>query len=70
VIRTHARAATGDQARKTEVSDAEWRADLLRHGLRKPSFLPPRPMRELRELTGYRESLGREQTGLANRSQQ
>jgi transposase len=51
------------------VIDAEWLADLLRHGLLKPSFIPPRPIRELRELTRYRESLVREQTALANRIQ-
>ena len=49
--------------------DAEWVADLLRHGLLQPSFIPPRPIRELRELTRYRESVGREQTALANRIQ-
>ena len=41
------------KARKTEVIDAEWLADLLRHGLLKPSFIPPRHIRELRELTRY-----------------
>jgi len=41
----------------------------LRHGLLKPSFIPPLPIRELRELTRYRESLVREQTALANRIQ-
>jgi transposase len=42
---------------------------LLRHGLLKPSFIPPLPIRELRDLTRYRESLVREQTALANRIQ-
>ena len=37
--------------RKTDVKDAEWLADLLRHGLLKASFVPPRPQRELRDLT-------------------
>ncbi len=49
--------------------EAEGLADLLRHGLLKPSFIPPRPLRELRELTRYGESLVREQTALANRIQ-
>ena len=66
---TTAREAKGDKARKTEVLDAEGLADLLRHGLLKPSFIPPLPIRELRELTRYRESLVREQTALANRIQ-
>jgi transposase len=62
----HARALRG---RKTDVKDAEWLGDLLRHGLLKPSFIPPPEIRELRELTRYRESLVREQTAVANRIQ-
>jgi transposase len=62
----HAHALRG---RKTDVKDAEWLADLLRHGLLKPSFIPPLEIRELRELTRYRESLVREQTAVANRIQ-
>jgi transposase len=69
VILTNARDAKGYKARKTDVIDAEWLVDLLRHGLLKPSFIPPRPIRELRDLTRYRESLVREQTTLANRIQ-
>ena len=69
VILTNARDAKGYKARKTDVIDAEWLADLLRHGLLKPSFIPPLPIRELRELTRYRESLVRERTALANRIQ-
>jgi transposase len=69
VILTNARDAKGYKARKTDVIEAEWLADLLRHGLLQPSFIPPRPIRELRELTRYRESLVREQTALANRIQ-
>jgi len=37
--------------RKTDVRDCEWIADLLRHGRLKPSFVPDRAQRELRELT-------------------
>lgn len=36
---------------KTDVKDSEWLADLLRHGLLKASFIPPQPIRQLRELT-------------------
>jgi transposase len=43
--------------RKTDVTDAEWRADLLRHGLIAPSFVPPVPQRELRELTRHRSNV-------------
>lgn len=62
----HARALRG---RKTDRKDAQWLADLLRHGLLQPSFIPPPEIRELRELTRYRESLVREQSAVANRIQ-
>ena len=62
----HAHALRG---RKTDVKDAEWLADLLRHGLLRASFIPPPEIRELRELTRYRESLVRERTAVANRIQ-
>jgi len=39
--------------RKTDVADAAWIAQLVEHGLVRPSFVPPRPIRELRELTRY-----------------
>jgi transposase len=69
VMLVNARDAKGFKARKTDVLDAEWLADLLRHGLLKPSFIPPLAIRELRELTRYRESLVREQTAVSNRIQ-
>jgi transposase len=47
----------GVPGRKTDAKDAEWIADLLRHGLIKPSFVPPAPIRALRDLTRYRRSL-------------
>jgi transposase len=53
--------------RKRDVGDAEWLADLLRHGLLTPSFVPDRPARELRELTRYRSALVRERTAEVNR---
>ncbi len=43
--------------RKTEVADACWGAQLLEHGLVRPSFIPPRPTREQRDLTRYRKSV-------------
>lgn len=55
--------------RKTDVRDAEWIAQLLRHGLLRPSFIPDRPQRELRELLRYRRSLVQERTREANRIQ-
>jgi transposase len=55
--------------RKTDVRDCEWLADLLRHGLLRASFIPPAPIRDLRELTRYRASLVRDRTRFANRVQ-
>src|SRR5437867_6284092 len=46
--------------RKTDVSDAIWIADLLAHGLIRSSFVPPEPIRELRDLTRTRKQLVRE----------
>jgi len=62
----HMKAVPG---RKTDVADAEWIADLLRHGLLRPSFVPSRDERELRELTRYRTSLVRERADEVNRIQ-
>lgn len=42
--------------RKTDVLDAEWICQLVEHGLVRPSFVPPQPIRELRELTRYRKA--------------
>ena len=42
--------------RKTDMSDAEWLADVAAHGMVRPSFVPPPPIRELRELTRYRRT--------------
>ena len=53
--------------RKTDVKDAEWIADLLLHGLLKPSFVPPQPIRELRDLTRYRRKLVESRTAERNR---
>jgi transposase len=53
--------------RKTDVKDAEWIADLLCHGLLRPSFVPPSPIRELRDLTRYRRKLVESRTAERNR---
>ncbi len=55
---------------KTDVKDAEWIADLLRHGLLRASFIPPQPVRELRELTRYRQTLLHERPQQVNRLHQ
>lgn len=62
----HIKAVPG---RKTDVKDAEWIADLLRHGLLRPSFVPERAQRELRELVRFRRSLVQEATREKNRIQ-
>lgn len=62
----HIKAVPG---RKTDVGDAEWIADLLRHGLLRASFVPPRPQRELRDLTRQRSNLVRERASVMNRLQ-
>ena len=53
--------------RKTDVKDAEWIAQLLQHGLLSPSFVPPEPIRELRDLTRQRAQLVAEKASVANR---
>jgi len=53
--------------RKTDVIDAQWIAEVLSYGLLRPSFVPPRPFRELRDLTRYRKALIRARTSEVNR---
>ena len=53
--------------RKTDVKDAEWIAQLLEHGLLRPSFVPPPDIRQLRMLTRYRVQLMGDRTREATR---
>jgi transposase len=62
----HIKAVPG---RKTDVKDAQWIAELLQHGLLRPSFIPPLPQRQLRDLTRHRTSFIRERVNLVNRIQ-
>jgi transposase len=62
----HIKAVPG---RKTDVKDAEWLAELLRHGLLQPSFIPPLPVRILRDLTRHRKTLVQSRTQELNRLQ-
>jgi transposase len=62
----HMKAVPG---RKTDVKDAEWIADLLRHGLLRASFIPDQAQRHLRDLTRYRTHLIEERARLTNRLQ-
>ncbi|MFJ7911409.1 IS110 family transposase [Kitasatospora sp. NPDC096204] len=55
----HMKAVPG---RKTDVADSEWIAKLMEHGLVRPSFVPPQPIRELRDTTRYRTEVVRERT--------
>jgi transposase len=61
---THVKRVPG---RKTDVQDCAWLAQLLEHGLLRGSFVPPAPIRELRDLTRYRKSLIQERAREANR---
>ena len=53
--------------RKTDVADAAWIAQLVAHGLVRPSFVPPKAIRELREITRYRKALIQERSREAQR---
>ncbi len=53
--------------RKTDVADCAWLAQLLECGLLRGSFVPPAPIRELRDLTRYRKALVQDRTREANR---
>jgi transposase len=55
--------------RKTDVKDCEWIAQLLQHGLLRGSFVPPQPIRELRELTRQRTQMVGQKASVANRIQ-
>lgn len=54
--------------RKTDTLDAEWLAELGAHGLLRPSFIPPKPVRELRAYSRYRTKLRASQTSVRNRA--
>jgi transposase len=69
VLVVNARHMKAVPGRKTDVKDAEWIADLLRHGLLRASFVPPRSLRDLRELVRHRRSLIRQRSQVINRIQ-
>jgi hypothetical protein len=69
VILVNARHGKAVPGHKTDARDSAWLADLLRHGLLKASFMPPRPIRDLRELTRYRQRVLRDQSTGAKRLQ-
>src|SRR5512132_414748 len=55
--------------RKTDVADSAWICQLVEHGLVRASFVPPKPIRELRDLTRYRKALIQERTREVQRLQ-
>jgi transposase len=69
LVLANARHVKNVPGRKTDVKDAQWLAELLRHGLIRGSFVPDKAQRELRELTRYRTAVGEERTAAVNRLQ-
>jgi transposase len=69
VILANARNVKNVPGRKTDVNDCRWIAKLLRHGLIERSFIPPKPIRELRDLTRYRQKLIQQRSSEINRLQ-
>jgi transposase len=57
------------EGRKTDAGDCAWIAELLQHGLLRPSFVPPEPVRALRDLTRQRRQLVGQRSQAANRIQ-
>lgn len=69
VILANARHVKNVPGRKTDVRDCQWLCQLLRHGLIRGSFIPPKPVRELRDLTRYRKKLIQQRASEFNRVQ-
>lgn len=69
IILANARHVKNVPGRKTDVKDCQWIAQLLRHGLLRGSFIPPKPIRELRDLTRYRQKLIQQRSSELNRIQ-
>jgi transposase len=69
ILVVNARHIKNVPGRKTDVKDAEWIADLLRHGLVRGSFIPPQAQRDLRDLTRQRTNLVQDRATVVNRLQ-
>lgn len=67
VVLVNARHVKQVPGRKTDVRDCQWLAELLQFGLLRPSFIPPRDQRQLRDLTRERTQLVDEKSRVANR---
>lgn len=69
VMLVNARHIKAVPGRKTDIKDSQWIAELLQHGLLRPSFIPPVEQRDLRDLTRHRTNFTRERVNLVNRVQ-
>jgi transposase len=69
VVLANAEDVKGRRGHKTDPKDSQWLAHLLRHGLIRPSFIPPTPVRNLRDLTRRRRQLLQDATSERNRVQ-
>jgi transposase len=69
ILLVNARQFRNVPGRKTDIKDCQWIAQLLQHGLLKGSFIPPRPQRELRDLTRQRAQIMDERSRISNRIQ-
>lgn len=67
VLLCNARHVKQVPGRKTDVTDCQWLAQLMQHGMLRGSFIPPRPQRELRDLTRQRVQFIEDRTRVANR---
>jgi transposase len=62
IILANAQQVKGLRGHKTDPGDAHWLAHLLRHGMIRPSYIPPLPIRQLRDLTRRRKPVGAERS--------
>jgi transposase len=69
LLAVHAQHIKAVPGRKTDIKDAAWIAELLRHGLLRGSFIPSKPRRQLRALTRYRSTLVQDHARTLNRLQ-
>lgn len=69
VMLVNARHIKAVPGRKTDIKDSQWIAELLQHGLLRPSFIPGVEQRDLRDLTRHRSNFVRERVNLVNRVQ-
>lgn len=69
VVLAHPKYVKSIRGQKTDKKDAQWIADIFKHGLVSPSFIPPFEIRQLRDLSRYRTKLTGFVTGEKNRAQ-